>query len=86
MGVALKRKRYFATGGGHWLKERMDSDNFIKLEDDSLWQVNPVDRITYSLWLCTEKIVVAESQDPEYPYLLINTDDEGKVEARLISD
>ncbi|MHC4354651.1 MAG: hypothetical protein ACYTE3_12130 [Planctomycetota bacterium] len=86
MGVALQRKRYFFTGGGHWLKERLDSDNSVRLEDDSLWQVNPVDRITCSLWLCTEGIIVAESQNPDYPYALINTDDQGKVEARLISD
>ena len=86
MGVALKRNRYLFTGDGHWLKERAGSGNSIRLEDDSLWEVNPADRITCSLWLCTEGIVVAESQNPDYPYLLTNTDDPGKLEARLISD
>ena len=86
MGVASKRKRYFFTGGGHWLKERVDSDNSIRLEDDSVWRVKPADRITCSLWLCAEEIIVAESQNPDYPYLLINTGDVGKVEAMLISD
>ncbi|UCC99709.1 MAG: hypothetical protein JSW66_07455 [Phycisphaerales bacterium] len=84
MGPASKQKRYLFTGGGHWLKERVDSS--IKLEDGSLWQVNLVDRIVCSLWLCNEKIVVAKNQNPDYPYLLINTDDGEKVEARLISD
>ena len=86
MGVASKRKRYFFTGGSHWLKERDDSDNSVRLEDNSLWQVNPVDRITCSLWLCTEKITVLEGQNPDYPYFLINKNDGEKVEARLISD
>ncbi len=86
MGDTVKRKRYFFTGDGHWVKGRIDSGNSIRLEDDSLWQVNPVDRIMCSLWLCTEKIVVAKSQNPSYPYLLINTDDDEEVEAKLISD
>ncbi len=67
------------------MKERFDSGNSIQLEDDSLWQINPIDRIMCSLWLCEEEIVVAESQNPGYPYFLINTDDEERVEAKLIS-
>ncbi len=85
MGDAVKRKRYLFTGGGHWLKERIDSGNSIQLEDDSLWQVNPIDRINSSLWLPVDDIAVVESQDPSYPYFLINTVDKEKVEAKLIS-
>jgi len=79
-------KTYLFTGGGHWVNKIIDSGNFVKLEDNSLWQVNPIDRINCSLWLYTEDITVVESQNPYYPYLLINIDDGEKVEAKLISD
>lgn len=74
------------NGNSHWVNKIIDSGNFIRLEDDSLWQVNPIDRIICRLWLYTEEIVVVESQNPTYPYSLINTDDGEKVEAKLISD
>jgi len=79
-------KIYLFTGGGHWVKKKIDSGNFIQLEDNSLWQVNPIDRINCSLWLHLEEITVIESQNPYYPYLLINTDEAEKVEAKLLSD
>ena len=84
-GSSVSSKIYLFTGDGHWVKERIDSGNFIQLEDGSLWQVNPIDRIMCSLWLRLEEIVVVESQNPSYPYFLINMGDKETVEAKLIS-
>jgi len=66
---------FYAPDSGHWIDGVMDSGSLIKLEDHSLWQVSPLDRIDGSLWLPVSDITVIEGDDPLYPYKLINTDD-----------
>ena len=76
---------YRNTGGGHWVKKKVDRGRFVLLEDRSLWQVNPVDKVDARLWLSTEDIVVTTSENPRYPYRLVNIDASDTVEAKLIS-
>lgn len=57
----------------------------IKLEDGSLWEISPVDRVNTALWLATEEITVVESDNSIYPYKLINTDSGDTAGAKLIS-
>lgn len=83
---SLRGKTYFNTGGGHWISKNIDSGKIIKLEDGSLWEISPIDKIHSMLWLPISNITVVESKNPLYPYLLINTDDGEKVEAMLVSD
>jgi hypothetical protein len=83
--VAASGNLYLYTGAGHWIKDNIDSGRFIQLEDKSFWEVSTFDRMTSSLWLPISDIVVVEGDDLYYPYLLINTDDGEKVEAKLIS-
>jgi hypothetical protein len=42
---------YGAMGGGHSIKKNIGSGEYIILEDGSLWQVDPLDKIDASLWL-----------------------------------
>ncbi len=79
---------YAGIGSGHWIQKNIDSGAFILLEDDSLWEVDPLDRIDSSLWLPISEITVIESSggSPGYDYLLINTDDGEKVHAKFIGN
>jgi hypothetical protein len=56
------------------------------LEDGSLWQIDPLDRIDAMLWLPTSDITVTESSSgsPGFDYLLINTDDGEKAHAKYM--
>lgn len=68
---------YAGVGGGHWVKKNIDSGTYMILEDRSLWQIDPFDKIDAMLWLPIDSIAVTESLSgsPGYDYLLINTDD-----------
>jgi len=76
---------YLGVGKGHWVREVSGSGRFVELEDGSLWEIEPLSRIDSNLWLPIDNITVAESKNPSFPYLLINTDDGEMAEARLIS-
>lgn len=76
---------YSNVGNATWITEVMAGGEVIKLQDGSLWQVAPMDRIDSSLWLPTTNITVIQGDDPSYPYKLINTEDSETVEARLLS-
>jgi hypothetical protein len=76
---------YAGTGTGHWILENMNNGEFIKLEDGSLWETSPFDRIHAALWLPISRITILESRNPVYPYVLINSDDGEKAEAKLIA-
>jgi len=64
----------------------MNGGSFIVLEDNSLWQIDPLDKIQAMLWLPISSIIVVKSTtgSPGYDYLLINTDDREKAHARFI--
>lgn len=78
---ATKRKgaggTYAGVGGGHWVKKNVDGGSYMILEDQSLWKIDPLDKIDAMLWLPISEITVTESSSgsPGYDYLLINTDD-----------
>jgi hypothetical protein len=72
---------YSSTGEGHWIKSKNDDGDIITLEDGSIWQVDPMDRVDTAVWLPITNITVLESEDG---YLLINTDDDEKANAQLL--
>jgi hypothetical protein len=76
---------YYNMGGGHWVMKNIDSGKYIKLEDGSLWEIYGADMIYTMLWLTMEDITVAESDNPFYPYKLINSDSGDAADAKLIS-
>ncbi len=77
---------YHYTGSNHWIKTNVDSGSYIILEDDSVWEIDPFDKIDASLWLPISDITVALSSkgSPGYDYILINTDDGEKAHAKPI--
>lgn len=79
-------KVYAGVGGGHWIEKNVDSGTYIILEDGSLWQIDPIDKIDAMLWLPVSNITVIESSSgsPGYDYLLINTDDGEKAQAKYM--
>lgn len=74
---------YAGVGEKHWIKENTRNGQFIRLEDDSLWEVSALDRINSSLWLPTDNILVVESKNPLYPYKLVAKRD--TAEAKLVT-
>ena len=88
-GAPAKRsgaRVYVGIGDGHWIKENIDSGTYVILEDGSLWQIDPLDKIDAMLWLPISDITVIESEgSPGYDYLLINTDDDEKAHAKYVS-
>jgi len=62
---------------GHWVDSVSSDGQIVKLEDGSIWEVDPVDAIDSMLWLPTSDIIVCDGK-------LINTDDNETVSARRI--
>jgi len=63
---------------GHWVESILDGGEMIKLEDNSLWQVDSADTADSSVWVTADSIVVCNRK-------LINTDDDSSVEARRLN-
>lgn len=67
------------------LGENIDSGHYILLEDQSLWEIDVLDRIDALLWLTVESITVAEDGTCPWSYRLINSDDSSTACARFLS-
>ncbi|SRR6266480_5013865 len=76
---------YAGATEGHWVKSKIDGGSIIQLEDGSMWQISPIDKIETTLWLPTEGITIIESKNPMFPYKLINGDGKSSAEAKFIS-
>jgi hypothetical protein len=83
LGASGKSGTYVGVGQKHWVSEKIDSGALIKLEDGSVWQISPIDKINTILWLPTDNVVVIESSNVQYPYKLVGRRD--AAEARLVS-
>jgi hypothetical protein len=66
-----------ACEDGHWIQKVLDDGRLIRLEDGSLWLVDPSDRITAALWLPVTDVIVCDGR-------IISEDDNEAVEARRI--
>jgi hypothetical protein len=79
---------YPGGSSGHWILENIDAGSMMVLEDNSVWEIDPLDKISEStfLWLLTSEItiVTSNSGSPGYDYLLINADDGGKPHAKFL--
>ena len=84
LGGLVAGRGYPGVGSGHWVSQVMDRGRVVKLEDGSLWEVAPLDRLDSALWLPVTDITVTDGDDLLYPYKLINTDDHEVVNAKLL--
>jgi hypothetical protein len=62
---------------GHWIEAVLDDGRLVKLEDGSLWEVDPTDTVTTSIWLPISDIIVCGNR-------LVNEDDNETVHARRL--
>ena len=72
-------------GGNHWIKSVVERGTTIQLEDGSVWQINPLNKVDAILWLATERITIVDSGNALYPHKLININGKSTAEAKLIS-
>lgn len=68
---------------GHWIQTVVDGGNIIILEDGSVWEVSPIDRIHSMLWLPVSNVVIV-NHSGIYPYLIVNLSDKRAVEAKYL--
>jgi hypothetical protein len=64
-----------ACEDGHWIDAVLADGKILKLEDGSLWKVDPTDTITASLWLPISDVIVCDEK-------IVNVDDEETVHVR----
>ena len=74
---------YLGIGRERWVQKTIDGGAFIRLEDNSLWEISPIDKINTMLWLPIDNIIVIESTNSLYPYKLVGERD--TAEARLLT-
>jgi len=64
------------------LQENLKNGHFIRLSDNSLWEISPADTPITQGWITPVEIKVASSTDPTYPYTLTNSLTGSSVKAR----
>ena len=63
-----------ACEDGHWIDSVSDDGGIVILEDGSVWEIDPANRIDSMLWLPVSEIVACDDK-------LINTDADEVVDA-----
>ena len=66
-----------ACEDGRWIDEVLADGQILKLEDGSLWKVDPTDTLTSSLWLPVSDVIVYDDK-------IVNVDDGETVQVRRI--
>lgn len=79
-------KSYVGINEKHWINRVIDRGKLLQLEDNSLWEISPIDIIYSALWLPATNVYVTESDNPYYEIKIINIDDGESVEAKIISN
>ena len=57
----------------HWLRDKLEEGRIVILEDESMWEVHPSDRLITRRWLRISTISVKYTLRVGYPYLLSNS-------------
>lgn len=71
------RAGYGGCEDGHWVESVSSDGSIVKLEDGSVWEIDPGDTVDSALWLPVTDIITCDDK-------LINTDDNESVSARRI--
>ena len=77
---------YTKTRQEHWLRDKQEDGDVVILEDESLWEVQPSDRVITARWLRMSTIIVEHTQKDGYPYLLKNTTEGETARANYLGD
>lgn len=70
---------------GPILQEVLKGGHFIRLSDNSLWEIDPADTPITQSWITPTEIKIGQSTDSEYPYSLTNSLTGSTVRARKTS-
>lgn len=66
-----------ACEDGHWIDQVLADGKILRLEDGSIWRVDPIDTITSSIWLPISNVIVCDDK-------IVNVDDGESVHARRL--
>jgi len=67
------------------VSEVLQSGKFVRLSDNSLWEIKPEDRAITQSWITVVEILVDKSGDPQYPSKLTNTLTGSSVRAKQVT-
>lgn len=68
------------------LQESLNNGHYIRLSDNSLWEIDPKDTALTQSWITPVEIIISPSQDPNYPYQLTNTLTGSTVHAKRVTN
>lgn len=55
------------------LSENLKNGNYLRLSDDTLWEIRPQDNALSQGWITPAEIVITQSGDAQYPSKLTNS-------------
>jgi hypothetical protein len=64
------------------LSINIDNGQKLQLSDNSIWEISPDDVSTAAVWITPFPVKITQSDDPDYPYLLVNETSGVSVKAR----
>lgn len=73
------------SGSHHYVVENLHNGSYIRLDDGNIYAISPDDIQTSSMWILPFPLVIEESNDPDYPYLLVNENTGSSVKAKQSS-
>lgn len=65
-----------------FLSININNGQKIQLTDGTIWEINPQNYATSAAWLASIPIKIVPSDDPDFPYLLVNKNDGVSVKAK----
>jgi hypothetical protein len=79
---------YTRTRQEHWLCDKHEDGLVLLLEDESMWEIHPSDRLNVVRWLRMSTIIVEDSPKDvyPYPYLLTNNTEKETARANYLGD
>ncbi len=69
---------------GPVIQEVLKAGRYVRLTDNSLWEIDTPDRPITQSWITPSEIKIAPSNDPEFPNTLTNTLTGSTVKARKV--
>jgi hypothetical protein len=68
LGVCVVEPALARCDDGHWVESVINDGSIVKLEDGSIWSVDPTSQLETALWLPLTNVTACEDK-------LINVDD-----------
>jgi hypothetical protein len=68
------------------IMETLNNGKYIRLTDNSTWEIHPKDTPLTQSWIFPVEIIAAPSNDADYPYTLTNSLTGSRVRARRVPD